>query len=99
MKLVEVVDAVATEQWVGDALMVLGERQGRVPVRCGDTPGFIVNHCGRGFGEAMRILSEGVAKPENIERVMRNVGQFRMGPVALVGKHTRLNSSYQCARH
>ena len=83
MKLVEVIDAVATEQWVGDALMVLGERQGRVPVRCGDTPGFIVNHCGRGFGEAMRILSEGVAKPEDIDRVMRDVGQFRMGPFQL----------------
>src|SRR3546814_6953017 len=33
MKLVEVVDAVATEQWVGDALMVLGERQDRKSTR------------------------------------------------------------------
>ena len=84
MKLVEVVDGMFTAPWVGDALTVLGRRQGRVPVRCGDTPGFIVNHCGRGFAEGIRILSEGIAQPQDIDRVMRDVGGFRMGPFQLM---------------
>ncbi len=84
MKLVEVIDGVFTAPWVGEALMVVGQRQGRVPVRCGDTPGFIVNHCGRGFAEGIRILSEGIAQPQDIDRVMRDVGGFRMGPFQLM---------------
>lgn len=84
MKLVEVIDCVFTAPWVGEALTVIGERQGRVPVRCGDTPGFIVNHCGRGFSESVRILSEGICAPEDVDRVMRDVGGFRMGPFQLM---------------
>jgi 3-hydroxybutyryl-CoA dehydrogenase len=35
---------------------------GHTAVRAKDTPGFIVNHAGRGFvTEALRILGEGVA--------------------------------------
>jgi len=84
MKLVEVVECVFTDKWVGDALMVLGERQTRVPVRCGDTPGFIVNHCGRGFPEGIRIVSEGIARPVDVDRLAREVGSFRMGPFQLM---------------
>lgn len=84
MKLVEVIDGIFTENWVGEALTVLGERQGRVPVRCGDTPGFIVNHCGRGFSESLRIHAEGIAAPQDVDRVMRDVGGFRMGPFQLM---------------
>ncbi len=85
MKLVEVIDGVRTEAWVGDALMELGRRMGREPVRLKDAPGFIVNQVGRGFGvEAAHIASEGIASFVDIDRVMRDVGGFRMGPFELM---------------
>jgi len=41
--------------WVGEALSALALRCGHRPVRAKDTPGFIVNHAGRGYGtEALR---------------------------------------------
>src|SRR5205823_4128012 len=46
LKIVEVVDGVRTEPWVTDALTALARRFGHTPVRCKDTPGFIVNHAG-----------------------------------------------------
>ncbi len=61
MKIVEVIDGVRTEPWVGEALIALARRVGHAPVRAADTPGFIVNHAGRGYGtEALRIVAEGV---------------------------------------
>ena len=63
MKLVEVIDGVRTAPEVGDALMEVGRRMGREPVRVKDAPGFIVNQVGRGFGvEAAHIAAEGIAE-------------------------------------
>src|SRR5258705_1498151 len=62
MKIVEVVDGVRTRPAVIDQLVDFAKRVGHLPVRAKDTPGFLVNHAGRGYGtEALRILSEGVA--------------------------------------
>ena len=49
MKLVEVIRAADTAQWVIDAMVALGKRQTRVPVVVGDTPGFLVNLGGTGL--------------------------------------------------
>ncbi|MBC7781587.1 MAG: 3-hydroxyacyl-CoA dehydrogenase, partial [Proteobacteria bacterium] len=85
MKLVEVIDGVQSARWVGDALMVIGRRMTREPVRCDDVPGFIVNQVGRGFTiEAAHILQESLAGIVDIDRVMRDVGSFRMGPFELM---------------
>jgi 3-hydroxybutyryl-CoA dehydrogenase len=85
MKVVEVIDGVLTEPWVGDALTKLARRMGHQPVRATDTPGFIVNHAGRGFGtEALRILQEGVAPFDTIDRILREAAGFRMGPFELM---------------
>ena len=85
MKIVEVVDGVLTESWVTEALAGIARRMGHHPVMCGDTPGFVVNHAGRGFGtEALRVVSEGVAGFEDIDRVMRDAAGFRMGPFELM---------------
>ena len=85
MKLVEVIDGVRSEPWVGDALMEIGRRMGRDPVRVKDAPGFIVNQVGRGFGvEAAHIAAEGIAGFADIDRIMRDVGGFRMGPFELM---------------
>jgi 3-hydroxybutyryl-CoA dehydrogenase len=85
MKVVEVIDGVLTEPWVGEALTKLARRMGHQPVRATDTPGFIVNHAGRGFGtEALRILQEGVASFDTIDRILRESAGFRMGPFELM---------------
>ncbi len=85
MKIVEVVNGVLTESWVTDALAGIARRMGHEPVICGDTPGFVVNHAGRGFGtEALRVAGEGVAGFHDIDRVMREAAGFRMGPFELM---------------
>jgi 3-hydroxybutyryl-CoA dehydrogenase len=85
MKIVEVVDGVLTEPWVGEALSALARRFGHTPVRCNDTPGFIVNHAGRAFvPEALRVLSEGVADFATIDRILVDAAGFRIGPFGLM---------------
>ena len=85
MKIVEVVDGERTESWVGDALIALAKRYGHKPVRCKDTPGFIVNHAGRGYvPESLRVLQEGVTDFATIDRVLVEAAGFRLGPFALL---------------
>lgn len=85
MKIVEVVDGVLTEPWVGDALMALSKRYGHTAVRCQDTPGFIVNHQGRAYvPEALRVLTEGVADHATIDRILTDAAGFRLGPFGLM---------------
>jgi 3-hydroxybutyryl-CoA dehydrogenase len=85
MKIVEVIDGLLTAPWVGKALLALGRRIGHTAVLAKDTPGFIVNHAGRGFNtEALRILGEGIADCAEIDRIMRDAAGFRMGPFELM---------------
>jgi len=85
MKIVEVVDGELTEPWVGDALVALARRYGHKPVRCKDTPGFIVNHAGRGYvPESLRVLQEGVADFASIDRILVDAAGFRLGPFGLL---------------
>ena len=84
MKVVEVVDGLLTAPWAGEALEALALRCGHKPVRAKDTPGFIVNHAGRGYGtEALRILGEGIAEFHEIDRILRDCAGFRLGPFEL----------------
>ncbi|WP_164013395.1 3-hydroxyacyl-CoA dehydrogenase [Pyxidicoccus trucidator] len=85
MKVVEVIEGARTEPWVGEALVSLAHRLGHRPVRASDTPGFIVNHAGRGFGtEALRILQDGIASFDEVDRILRDAAGFRMGPFELL---------------
>jgi len=85
MKVVEIVDGLAGDRAVGDALMALTKRLGHTPVRAKDTPGFIVNHAGRGFPtEALRIVGEGICDFVDVDRVMRETAGFRLGPFELM---------------
>jgi 3-hydroxybutyryl-CoA dehydrogenase len=85
MKIVEVVDGELTEPWVGDAMVALAKRYGHKPVRCKDTPGFIVNHAGRGYvPESLRVLQEGVADFASIDRILVDAAGFRLGPFGLL---------------
>lgn len=85
MKLVEVIDGLLTEPWVSEALMIIGKRMTREPVRLTDAPGFLVNQVGRGFTlEGSHLVYEGIASFADVDRVMRDVCGFRMGPFELM---------------
>ena len=85
MRLVEVISGLLTAEWVSEALVGIGKRMTREPVRCSDAPGFLVNQVGRGFNlEAAHLVYEGISTFVDVDRVMRDVGGFRMGPFELM---------------
>lgn len=58
---------------------------GKTVVHARDTPGFIVNRVARGYYlESLRMLSEGVAGIDEIDRILKNLAGFRMGPFELM---------------
>lgn len=85
MQLVEVAPALQTEPEVTARARTLMQQWGKVTVTVKDTPGFIVNRVARPFyGEALRILDEGIADTATIDHAMTTVAGFRMGPFALM---------------
>jgi len=85
MRLVEVVRGHRTSDETVGEVIDFSERLGKVPVVAADSPGFIVNRVARPFyGEALRLLGEGVAAVEEIDRIVKAVGGFRMGPFELM---------------
>jgi 3-hydroxybutyryl-CoA dehydrogenase len=85
MRLVEVIASADTDASVVTALVALGQRMGRTPVTVKDAPGFLVNFGGRAYyQEALHIVQESVATPEDIDLVMRDCCGFRMGPFELL---------------
>ncbi len=85
MKLVEVVATASSAEPALEATTEVGRRMGRTPIRAKDSPGFIANRLARPFSlESLRMLAEGVADAEAIDRVVRLGGGFRMGPFELI---------------
>lgn len=85
MKVVEVISGLKTESRVCTALSEFARQMGHTPVHAQDTPGFIVNHAGRGYGtEALRIISEGVSDFATVDRILRDQVGFRLGPFELM---------------
>ncbi len=84
MKVVEVVKAVRTTGEVADRLFAAAKAMGHRAVLTQDTPGFLVNHAGRGLStEGLRVLGEGIADTVTIDTIMREAAGFRMGPFEL----------------
>jgi 3-hydroxybutyryl-CoA dehydrogenase len=84
MKVVEVIRGERTSQEVVDTLAQFVSQSAHRPVLCADTPGFVVNHAGRGlYTEGLRIVREGVADFADVDRVMRDCAGFPMGPFEL----------------
>ncbi len=85
MKLVEVVAAERSSERALAAATEVGERMGRTPIRAKDSPGFVANRLARPFAlESLRMLADGVADAETIDRIIRLGGGFRMGPFELI---------------
>jgi 3-hydroxybutyryl-CoA dehydrogenase len=84
MKIVEIIPGVRTDPAVVERLAALVRHSGHAAVVVADTPGFLINHAGRGlYTEGIRILSEGVAPVEAIDAVLRDAVGFRLGPFQL----------------
>ncbi len=85
MKLVEIIPGIATNPDVAETTKALIKSWGKIIVTSKDAPGFIVNRVARPFyGEALRILEEGVADVATIDWAMKEIGGFRMGPFELM---------------
>jgi 3-hydroxybutyryl-CoA dehydrogenase len=85
MPLVEIIPAVQTEEWATNKSFQILNSWGKETVKAKDTPGFIVNRVARPFyGEALRILEEGIADVPTIDWAMKELGKFRMGPFQLM---------------
>lgn len=84
MKLVEIIRGYETSDDVMYRAEGYIKQLGKVPVLAKDTPGFIVNRVARNFyGEAIRILGEGIADHEQIDRIWKANG-MPMGPFQLM---------------
>ncbi|MFC7305877.1 3-hydroxyacyl-CoA dehydrogenase [Streptomyces monticola] len=84
LPLVEVVSGFATDEAAATRAYETAGAWGKRPVRCADTPGFIVNRVARPFyAEALRIHEERAADPATIDAVLRACGGFKMGPFEL----------------
>ncbi|AMM26198.1 3-hydroxyacyl-CoA dehydrogenase [Variovorax sp. PAMC 28711] len=85
MKVVEVIAGFKTDPGVCERLADYARQMGHSAVQANDTPGFIVNHAGRGFGtEALRIVGEGVTDFATIDRILKDQAGFRLGPFELM---------------
>jgi 3-hydroxybutyryl-CoA dehydrogenase len=70
--LVEVSPAKSTDEATFDLLKNLLESAGKVVVRCAPSPGFIVPRLqAAAMNEAARLVEEGVATPEDVDRAVR----------------------------
>ena len=102
MKVVEVVSGLKTSSAVCEQLDAFTRQMGHTPVRTRDTPGFIVNHAGRGYGtEALRIVGESVSDFATIDRILKEQVGFKLGPFELMDltaldvSHPVMESIYQ----
>ncbi len=85
MRLLEVIPADQSSDRAVALARAAGEAMGRRVIVVADGPGFLVNRCGRPYGaEALRIVQEGIATPEQVDRICRLGGGFRMGPFELM---------------
>lgn len=84
MKLVEVISGASTNGEVASLIYELAIKLGKVPAMAQDAPGFIVNRVARNYYvEGLKILEEGVANVESIDRLLEASG-FKMGPFKLM---------------
>ncbi|MBO89636.1 MAG: 3-hydroxyacyl-CoA dehydrogenase [Rickettsiales bacterium] len=103
MKVVEVVSGLETTPTTTATLDAVARRAGHEPVRAKDTPGFLVNHAGRGLNtEGVRVVSEGITDFKGVDDLLREGGpKFRMGPFELMDttgldvSHPVMESIYQ----
>jgi 3-hydroxybutyryl-CoA dehydrogenase len=85
MRLVEVVAGERTSERTLAVASEVARAMGREPIRAADAIGFVANRTARPFTlEALQLLGEGIATHDQIDRIVRIGGGFRMGPFELM---------------
>ena len=85
MRLLEVVAGADSSERSLAVARAAGDAMGKVVIDAVDGPGFLVNRCNRPFGlEALKLFGEQVATIDEIDRICRMGGGYRMGPFELM---------------
>jgi 3-hydroxybutyryl-CoA dehydrogenase len=85
MRLVEIVRAQRTSEDVVDAAYAFAQRIGKEPIRCNDTPGFVVNRILIPLlNDCVRVLDEAGVTAEDLDKAMRFGAGWPMGPTSLL---------------
>jgi 3-hydroxybutyryl-CoA dehydrogenase len=85
LPLVEVVRTELTAAEAYAAAFEFAERLGKEPIRCNDTPGFVVNRILIPLlNDCVRVLDEARVTPEDVDRAMRFGTNWPIGPFALI---------------
>jgi 3-hydroxybutyryl-CoA dehydrogenase len=85
MPLVEIVRAERTADDVFEAAFELGRTLGKTPIRCSDTPGFVVNRVLIPLlNDCVRVLDEAGVTPEDLDQGLTGGAGWPMGPCALL---------------
>ena len=85
MQLVEVVAGDESGERALELATDVGRGMGRTPIRARDSVGFVANRCVRPFFlESLRMLAEGIAPHDEIDRIVRIGAGLRMGPFELM---------------
>ena len=85
MPLVEIVRAELSSDEAVETAYAVGERMGKRPIRCHDTPGFVVNRVLIPLlNDCLRVLDEARVTPEDLDTAMTAGAGWPMGPCTLV---------------
>jgi 3-hydroxybutyryl-CoA dehydrogenase len=85
MPLVEIVRAELSSDEAVETAFAVGERLGKRPIRCHDTPGFVVNRVLIPLlNDCLRVLDEARVTPEDLDAAMTAGAGWPMGPCTLV---------------
>jgi 3-hydroxybutyryl-CoA dehydrogenase len=85
LPLVEVIRTELTDDVVYETVFDFAGRLGKTPIRCNDTPGFVVNRVLIPLlNDCIRVLDEARVTPEDLDTGMKNGAGWPMGPCALV---------------
>ncbi len=85
MPLVEIVRAELSSDEAVEAAYTVGERMGKEPIRCQDTPGFVVNRVLIPLlNDCIRVLDEARVSPQDLDTAMTGGAGWPMGPCTLV---------------
>ena len=102
MPLVEVVRAELSDDAAVETAFRVAERMGKTPIRCHDTPGFVVNRVLIPLlNDCLRTLDEARVTPEDLDAAMRAGAGWPMGPCALVdlvGIDVHVHAAKRCTR-
>jgi 3-hydroxybutyryl-CoA dehydrogenase len=85
LRLVEVVRTKRSAEDAVEAVFVFAERVGKEPIRCDDTPGFVVNRILIPLlNDCVRVLDEAGVSPEDLDTAMTLGVGWPIGPCALI---------------